>query len=152
MYRWVSNGPVKICAFWKIRLNLFAKLIALYQSIYSLIFLIMMVIQHAQRNLSSLGKDSLFSLTEKGLWLHHNLLKRFIRTIFSPRAGSTCHPLVSSLHQSIPVIYYWSGKEVHVCHLSKRSKFRVPISGRSIPWEATILVQKQTLTHPDPIA
>ena len=27
----------------------------------------MMMIQHAQRNLSSLGKDSLFSLTEKGL-------------------------------------------------------------------------------------
>lgn len=65
--------------FWKIRLNLFAKLIALYQSTYSLIFLIMMVIQQAQRNLSSVGKDSLFSLTEKGLIL---ITPQFIEEIY----------------------------------------------------------------------
>ena len=38
-----------------------------------------MVIQHAQRNLSSLGKDSLFSLTEKGLIM---ITPQFIEEIY----------------------------------------------------------------------
>lgn len=39
----------------------------------------MMVIQHAQRNLYSLGKDSLFSLTEKGLIM---ITPQFIEEIY----------------------------------------------------------------------
>ena len=39
----------------------------------------MKVIQHAQRNLSSVGKDSLFSLTEKGLIM---ITPQFIEEIY----------------------------------------------------------------------